>query len=72
MARTCLGFLLGGSTAGKKCDDNHRKKNFFINNSVEVLIPHEVHRGLLKLHLHLGGIPENYRNTLPLHTVDKN
>ena len=56
----------------KKCDDDHRENNFFINNSVEVLIPHkEVHRGLLKLHLHLGGIPENYRNTLPLHTVDK-
>ena len=35
---------------------DHRKKNFFINNSVEVLIPlKEGHQGLLKLHVHLGG-----------------
>ena len=44
---------------------DHRKKSFFISNSVEVLIPlKEVHQDLLKLHVHLGGIPENCRNTL--------
>ena len=39
------GFLLGGSNAER---GDHRKKNFFISNSVEALIPlKEGHRGLV-------------------------
>ena len=67
MICTCLGgFLLGGSNAAK-CGD-HRKKNFFVNNSVEALILlKESHQGLETACTFWGrGIPENCRNTLPL------
>ena len=46
--------LLGGSNAEKWGD--HRKKKFFINNSVEVLISFkEKHEVLLKLYVPLRG-----------------
>ena len=47
-----VGFLLGGSNV-KKCGD-HQKMKFFINNSVEAVIPFkEKHQGVLKLHVPL-------------------
>ena len=47
-----VGFLLGGSNA-KKCDD-HQNMKFFINNSVEAVIPFkEKHQSVLKLHVPL-------------------
>ena len=48
------GLQLGGSNAGKWVD--HQKKKFFMNNSVEALIPfNEGYQGPLKLHVPLGG-----------------
>ena len=45
-------FLLGGSNVEKLGD--HRKNNFFINDSAEaLLLLEEGHQGLLKLHVHL-------------------
>ena len=39
----------------RKKDGDHRKKKFFITNSVEALTPfNEKHGGLLKLHALLG------------------
>ena len=46
--------MLRGSNAEKWGD--HRKKNFFINNSVEALIRlKEPYQGLVKLHLYSEG-----------------
>ena len=51
-----IGGLQLGSSDAEKWDDHHRKK-FFTNNSVEALIPFkEEHQGgpILKLHVPLG------------------
>ena len=58
------GFLFGGSNAEKWGD--YRRKNFFINNSDEALILlKEGHYGLLKMHIHLGGLPVWGKNGTP-------
>ena len=50
---TFIGLQLGGSHPKERGD--HRKKKFFINNSVEALIPfNEEHQDLLKLQVLLG------------------
>ena len=47
------GLLLGGANVEKQGD--YQEKKFFIDNTVQVLIPFkEKHRGLLKLHVQLG------------------
>ena len=51
----CLfgGVLLGDLNAEKQSD--HQKKKFFINKSIEALIPlMEGYQGLLELHVPLG------------------
>ena len=55
MACMCFwGFLLRDSNA----ESDQRKKNLSINHFVEALIQlKEGYQGLLKLHLHLRGIP---------------
>ena len=71
MICTCLGgFLLGGSNAENWGD--HRKKNFFINNSDEALIPLKGgHQGLeTAFTFWWRGIPENCRITLCIQLIN--
>ena len=76
MTCTCLGsFLFGGSNAEKWGD--HRKKNFFTNNSVGLSLCESPIETVEYICVNISCIfdwillQKNCRNTLPLHTFDQ-